>query len=249
MVTLSNMTGISEISVIRNNDGTVSIFVNYDIDIHNMNITVELDPKLSGNSALSNYSTIRKTFLLIPTDNEAAILYNNDTYKMAKIISTLSSIVGGLSLFVFLLGIFAGKVIGIEMMAVIQIAYFSLLSLSSLNPCFRALSDMWFVNGFNYFYPLSSTHPKNYLLDPLTPLPAKALKLFSVFTRNYNFTLLLVICPYLISVICLILSKTVFKSDEKKKLNAIRWAKKFACEIAFNGIMFSGYIIAVSFGL
>ena len=133
---------------------------------------------------------------------------------MAKIISTLSSVVvGGSSLFVFLLGIFAGKVIGIEMMAVIQIAYFSLLSLSSLNPCFRALSDMWFVNGFNYFYPLSSIHPKNYLLDPLTPLPAKALKLFSVFTRNYNFTLLLIICPYLISVICLILSKTVFKAD------------------------------------
>jgi hypothetical protein len=126
MVTLSNMTGISEISVIRNNDGTVSIFANYDIDIHNMNITVELDPKLSGNSALLNYSAISKTFLLIPTDNEAAILYNSDTYEMAKIISILSSVVGGLSLFVFLLGIFAGKVIGIEMMAVIQITYFSL---------------------------------------------------------------------------------------------------------------------------
>ena len=69
MVTLSNMTGISEISVIRNNDGTVSIFANYDIDIHNMNITVELDPRLSGNPALLNYSAIRKTFLLIPTDN------------------------------------------------------------------------------------------------------------------------------------------------------------------------------------
>jgi hypothetical protein len=176
-------------------------------------------------------------------------LYNNDTYNIAKVISTLSSVIGGLSLLVFLLGIFAGKVIGIEMMAVIQIAYFSLLSLSSLNPCFRALSDMWFVNGFNYFYPLSSTHPKNYLLDPLTPLPAKALKLFSVFTRNYNFTLLLIICPYLISIVCLILSKTIFKYDDKKKSNAIRWTKKCVCEIAFNGVMFSGYIIAVSFGL
>jgi hypothetical protein len=55
MVTLSNMTGISGLSSVRNDDGTVSIFANYDIDIHNMNITVELDPKLSGKSALSRY--------------------------------------------------------------------------------------------------------------------------------------------------------------------------------------------------
>jgi hypothetical protein len=69
MVSLSYMTGFDSYNVKRNMDGTVSIIAKYNTDIHSMNITVQFDPKKSGLQALSNYTTLFKEFLVIPTDN------------------------------------------------------------------------------------------------------------------------------------------------------------------------------------
>lgn len=114
-----------------------------------------------------------------------------------------------------------------------------------MNPNFEALSTIWFVNGFNYF----SLSPKAHLRDIHSPLQVKGVSLYSRFTENYNFTFLLICVPYLASLVSFILSKTGFREDQKKQSRAIKLAKVFACESAFNGIMFSGYIIAVSFAL
>lgn len=130
------------------------------------------------------------------------------------------------------------------MVAVVQISYLSLLTLTSLNPSFKALSNMWFVNGFSYF-----SLSKDHLKDAFSPLQVKGLCLYSRFTENYNFTLLLIILPNLASLVCFILAKTLYKSNEKKQTRTIKLARVFACESAFNGVMFSGYIIAVSFAL
>lgn len=35
------------------------------------------------------------------------------------------------------------------MVAVVQISFFSLMSLSHVNPCFAALSSLKFINGYN----------------------------------------------------------------------------------------------------
>lgn len=48
MVSLSNMTGFDSYSVQRNSDGTVSIIANYNTNIHNMEITVNVEPAQSG---------------------------------------------------------------------------------------------------------------------------------------------------------------------------------------------------------
>lgn len=69
MVTLSNMTGFQDYQVKRNSDDTVTIFANYNSTIHNMNITVELDPVKSGENVLSRYPPVSKDFQMIPTDN------------------------------------------------------------------------------------------------------------------------------------------------------------------------------------
>lgn len=130
---------------------------------------------------------------------------------MAKVVSILAYVVAALSLLLFLLGIFARKLIGLEMVAVVQISYLSLLALSSMSPCFRALSNIWFVNGFSYF-----SLSKGHLLDPHTPLPVKGIYLYSRLLENYNITFLLIIVPYLFSLVCLVLAKTAFKSDNKR---------------------------------
>ncbi len=36
-------------------------------------------------------------------------------------------------------------------MAIIQISYLSLTTLHAVNPTFKALTSIWFVNGPNYF--------------------------------------------------------------------------------------------------
>ncbi len=69
MIGLSSLDGVDSYTTIRNIDGTVTIFINYSQDIHNLNITVELDPTKSGKIALSRLSPTQKTFPVVPTDN------------------------------------------------------------------------------------------------------------------------------------------------------------------------------------
>lgn len=174
-----------------------------------MEITVNAEPARSGQAALSRALPAERTFPVVPTDNEAALFYDQSVYDMADIVSVISYGVGSLYLFTFLLGVFARKLIGVETMAVIQITYLSLLTLSSMNPCLRALANIWFVNGFNFF-----SLSKGHLLDPHTPLSVKGIYLYSRFFENYNFTFLLIIVPYIVSIICFLLSNTVFKKDK-----------------------------------
>jgi hypothetical protein len=245
MVSLSSVAGFDSYTVNRNSDGTVSILINYTEDIHNIDITVQLDPAKSGKLALSRQSPTQRAFPIVPTDNEAAFFYDDSTYAQAKLVNILAQVIAACSLFLFFVGIFARKVVGVELMAVVQISFLSLSALPSLNPNFESLTNIWFVNGFNYFH----LSPKAHLKDTYSPSPIKGLSLFSRFAENYNFTFLLILLPYLAALVCLILERTLYKQDEKKQKKLSKWAKRLVCETAFNGVMFCGYIIAVSFAL
>ena len=113
-----------------------------------------------------------------------------------------------------------------------------------MNPCFKALSNIWFVNGFNYFH-----LEKRYILDSSWPVEFKGIGLYARFIENYNFTVFIILFPHLFSLVFFILSKTLFKSNSYKASRMLALAKRCACEAVFNGIMFSGYIIAVSLSL
>lgn len=63
----------------------------------------------------------------------------------------MSGIISGFSLLVYFISLFAGKLIGIELMSVVQVSYAALIVLEEVNPCFKALSALELVNGFNYF--------------------------------------------------------------------------------------------------
>lgn len=76
MLWLDSLDGVDSYLVYRNLDGTVTIIINYSKDIHNVEITVEIDPKKSGKLALSRQSVTQKQFPMVPTDNEAALYYD-----------------------------------------------------------------------------------------------------------------------------------------------------------------------------
>lgn len=156
---------------------------------------------------------------------------------MANITNVMSFVVGGLSLLVFIVGIFGYKLIGIQMMGVIQISYLSLISLSPVNPSFKALSNLWLVNGVNYFY-----FTKEYLKDVHSPVQAKSMFMSSQFIKNYNLTMIIILTPIAIGLSYMILSLLRSKSS-------LRLGKKIICEYGFDGIMFSLYIISFSFSL
>lgn len=207
MVILSNTTLFNDYQVIRNNDGTVSIYANYNMDIHDINITVEMNPSLSGSPVLSRANTLYKSFSVVPKDNEAALYYNDDTYKMANVISLLSVIIGAAYILFFIIGMFSLKLIGIEMMGVIQISYLSLMCLTQMNPCFKALTNIWFVNGFSYF-----NMDKTIIYGQTLPGQILSLHLYPLFFQNYNLTAVLIFLPLIISLILLVLS-IVFKNN------------------------------------
>lgn len=123
-------------------------------------------------------------------------------------------------------------------MGVMQISFFSLMTLSQVNPVFAALSSLRFINGYNS---LSNNH----LADPLTPTSPKGIFMFSRFTENFNFTLAIILLPLLIALISFILSKTAFKNNQK----VVLVAQRSVGEYTLMGIMFSGYLTAVAFGL
>ena len=96
--------------------------------------------------------------------------------------------------------------IGVDMMSVVQISFFSLMTMMNLNPTFAALSSLKLVNGYNDL-------GGNHLYDQLTPYQARGLYFFSRFTENFNFTTVLIIVPLLVSLISYILSKTILKNN------------------------------------
>jgi hypothetical protein len=126
-------------------------------------------------------------------------------------------------------------------MQVIQIVYLSLFALDDLNPCFTALKNMWFVNGFSYY-----SLTKDHLIDPHTPNKIKSLRFYSRFMENYNLTFLLILIPYFASFVCYIISKICFKNNLRLKNRINKTSKRLACYYAFNGVMFSAYIVVVS---
>ena len=126
---------------------------------------------------------------------------------MAKIISMVSTGISAVAAVFCVLGLISGKMIGVEMMAVVQISFISLITLSQVNPCFAALSSLKLVNGYN------SLNQSNYLEDPLTPTSPKGIFLYSRFTENFNFTLAIVLIPLLVALVCFILSKTALKEN------------------------------------
>ncbi len=157
---------------------------------------------------------------------------------MANIVSLLCLAISVTSLVFFVLGLISGKMVGVEMMAVVQISFFALMTLSQLNPCFAALSQLRFVNGYNSLN-------NNHLEDQLSPNQPKGIFLFSRFAENFNFTAAIVVVPLLVALVAFVLSKTAFKNNEKVE----RVFQRALGEYTLNGLLFSGYIIAVAFSL
>ena len=180
--------------------------MSYNQDIQDEDLDVNFDLANPAYPNLARATPSPSQFSIVPTDNDAAYYYPESVYELASCISSFSTAIAAIALLVFLLGMISGKMIGTEMMAVLQVSFFSLITLVEFNPCFRALASLWLVNGYN------SVSPNDILEDSLTPEQPKGVYLFSRFLENYNLTLLLVLIPLTVSLVAFALSKTALKN-------------------------------------
>jgi hypothetical protein len=121
---------ISNITLVRNPNGTATVTVKYKGNIERQSITIIIDPASSGSLFFSKTIAASSTIVVIPEDNKDAYYYPNSVYQLQNITSKFATFVGFAALGVFVLGLISGKMIGVEMMAVVQISFFSLITLS-----------------------------------------------------------------------------------------------------------------------
>lgn len=100
-------------NVDRNSDGTISILISYNANIHNQNLTVSFSPSLSGSIALSKIIPLQSTFAILPHDNEMAYFYDVYVYQLAMAVYVMVNIAAVTGLFVFTVGIYVGKLIAV----------------------------------------------------------------------------------------------------------------------------------------
>lgn len=141
----------------------------------------------------------------MPDNNEDAHFYDESVYEQQKTLEILCYAVTGLAFAGFFVSIYQGKMIGVEMMGVLQIAFLSLITLSYLNPAFTSLKSLSFANGYNQVSENSN------LEDPYISEQPKGVLLFSRFIENYNIDLALICIPALVGLVSFIYYYAKFK--------------------------------------
>ncbi len=110
---------------------------------------VTVNPALTKLAALARSASFSNKFAIVPDDNSGAYYYDQSIYTIASVIDILALIIATVGFVIFLASLIVGKLVGVEMMGVLQLCYISLMTLSSTNPCLTALRSLWISNGFN----------------------------------------------------------------------------------------------------
>ena len=142
------------------------------------------------------------------------------------------------SYFTFLLSMFTNKIVGLEMMGVLQVAFFVLADFDFLHPLLAPLIYFKYVNGFNMKLNLNGVK---------LPIPVQALDYNSEFMNNVNIMLLLPAACLLISLILYLIGR--FGTPSESKVSVLLWSKKLLKQYLLTAVMFSTYNIAFSTGI
>lgn len=139
-------------------------------------------------------------------------------------------------LIIFVFSLLATKLVGIEMMSLIQLAFYSQIPLNTINQVFLGLSRMQYVSGYNMKFPALKEASLSFTL--------KTMGFSSNFMSNINIMLFpLVVCPAMFGI--LLLGSKMSKSY-KHKPRMRQYAIASLCEWLFTSIVFIAYSIYTS---
>lgn len=134
-----------------------------------------------------------------------------------------------------LIGLFCNKIIGLELMGVLQISFFVMADINLVNPILAPLLYMKSVNGFN----LNTELPGS---DVPTRISAMSYK--SLFLNNFNVMLALPLIVLTLSLIIYLVGK--FKPNGEK---LVKMSKHLVKEYFLTVVVFSLYNISFSAGV
>ena len=150
---------------------------------------VELDPP---NNLQFFYTPTASATVPSTTDNNLALkVYDEDVYNMLPVIKALAFILACLALAVFLFGLFgSSKLMAVEMIAVLQLAYIGLIMIDKLEALVYPLLYLWPVNGYNILLPDGDTSS--------LPPRVSAIGYKSYFLANFSINFVIALIPFIV---------------------------------------------------
>jgi hypothetical protein len=191
------------------------------------------------------YPPISMTFDVLPTNNVLALFYENDVCESTASLKKLVTAVEYGSYATMALSFLPCKIVGLEVIGVGQLAFFSMASMDNVN---IMMSPMMALRGMNgYTHKLGKDPEKKRLLQAqtLTPSRISSIGYDSNFLRNCNVMLMVVIAVIAIAVILYIITY-IFK-DCAATLHRV--AKRLIKEVLLTLILFNCLNFAYSAGV
>lgn len=137
---------------------------------------------------------------------------------MMPVLNVLVYILLALSLFGFFFGLLSSKLIGVQMIMVVQIAYIGLITIDKLQSLLYCLINLWPSNGYN----------KLALPDKLNsyiPTRVSVIGYKTYFLANFNLDLILMLLPIIVGLIIFIFSK--IKNDKEWRIKSYKVFKEW----------------------
>lgn len=176
------------------------------------------------------------TVTLTASNNLSLDAYPAEEYTLATVFEYVAAGASLLALGFFFMGLFSGKIIALEMLAVFQVTYFSLLSLENLRPTFSALRFLSFSCGFSLkVLPTVWAHRRFTGIGLQFP-----------FLNNFNLAVVLLAVPLLLSGALALANRCRYKGTHAK---LILWSQLLRGEFIFYALMFAAYLFVVSAGI
>ena len=125
-------------------------------------------------------------------------MYSDEVYTQRAVFTKLLLAAEVISYVMFFVGLFCNKIIGLEMMGVMQIAFFVLADMKLINPLLAPLLYMKSVNGININ--IGENGAK-------VPISVSAMSYKSLFLNNFNIMIALPILALIVSLILYLIGK------------------------------------------
>lgn len=145
-------------------------------------------------------------------------MHDDSVYSQVATIDLLGQVVMYLSLLGLVAGLFIGRFIGVEMVAVVQIAYLGLAIITHLNPLLSPLTKMTYVNSINSMFS-TDTVPVG------LPTRFQAVHYREQLAYSLNYSVALLLLPLIAGLVLFIASK-ISKANQEKLCT---WALLAAC--------------------
>ena len=149
----SNVKAVSSVNEPYPANSLLYISFEYLQSIHNQNINLTFAFENSPDERVKQIPQKAVTLSVIPGNNHYAHLYPSELYEYQTMLTSLFSFLSMLALIMFVITlIFGSKRISVDVLVVIHIALFSLVTVPKITPLFSTLTSLYpSVNGINLF--------------------------------------------------------------------------------------------------